>query len=638
MRCPGCKKQVELDAWICPFCDYILDPSVLDRQEAGEASSPLIEATKMVAWDSPLEDSIEEVPDAMILGDVSVEEDEFQLVQGAGAQKNGQTSTFLYYAAGTATRVILPSAVPHLLDAPDTLPRTPYEDFVMSQIDGVTTVREIQRHSGLAVQEVVVTLLTLMDKGLVSVGDVSRHQTQDLDPPTKDDGDMPMVVPQDYEDEDEEEATQNIHLDTQNPLASLPGYSAAPSQGAAIPAADFDDGAATALVSSPGGEISLIPPSVTAPSALIPDPPPQIVPPPPVAAPPPLQIAQTDDREPSGLRIVPRSKVPPVLDAPPALYEEFNQAPTPPPGHLELSENNLQTLADPAELAAPQRLDSEFLIAEAPPNTPTPAPGPASGLPTEQKRSVLSEQRDLQDSFDGFASIAEPAPIKAKPPVHRAPVQEKRREPPRPSKKGAAKPTPSAQNEVAGPPPPAEPASNYQPTDSLMGAKAKKLFEQALLDKTAGNLVSARMNMKLALTFDPENPEYQKALEQLSKNPQATAKPMEQSRSKAKEYYDAATESENIGDYDAAIGHLEMAIKESKQPAFYNRLGVLLATKKKEFVRAQQLIEEAIERAPGNAIYERNLAKVLSMAASVGPRKDKAKRGGILGFFARRRS
>jgi tetratricopeptide (TPR) repeat protein len=186
--------------------------------------------------------------------------------------------------------------------------------------------------------------------------------------------------------------------------------------------------------------------------------------------------------------------------------------------------------------------------------------------------------------------------------------------------------------------PPDSPSGSGDRVDPVRASKAAKLFEQALADKTAGNLVSARMNMKLALTFDPTNELYARAFEEIAANPEAAPKASSPGRTRARELYDAATEAENEGDYDEAIHLLEKAIGVSKQAAFHNRLGVILAMKKQEFERAQTLIEKAIELSPGNPTYERNLQKILSMAATHGMRKQKkAKRGGLLGLFGRRR-
>ena len=174
-----------------------------------------------------------------------------------------------------------------------------------------------------------------------------------------------------------------------------------------------------------------------------------------------------------------------------------------------------------------------------------------------------------------------------------------------------------------------------------MMLKAQKLFDQALKDKSEGNLVSARMNMKLAMTFDSTNELYAQSFDELSKNPDAQVKTTgPTAKSRAREFYDAATEAETCGDIDRAVGLLEQAIANSKQAPFLNRLGVLLAMKKREFTRAQQLVEQAIQLAPGNGAYEKNLQKIVSMAATSDMRKhdeEKDAKKGLLGGLLGRR-
>ncbi|MCK6551932.1 hypothetical protein L6R52_39225, partial [Myxococcota bacterium] len=205
-------------------------------------------------------------------------------------------------------------------------------------------------------------------------------------------------------------------------------------------------------------------------------------------------------------------------------------------------------------------------------------------------------------------------------------------------------PAPAA---TVGPAAPARRSPPAEGVDVVRMAKAQKLFDQALKDKADGNVVSARMNMKLALTFDPTNELYQQAFDELSKGGAGAGGggvapgggPAPSPRSRAREHYDQATRAEETGNVDEAIALLEKALAESKEAAFLNRLGVILAMKKKEFARAQALIENAIELAPGNATYQHNLRKVLSMAAAhdVDARNSSGKKAGLLGFLGRKK-
>src|SRR5687768_9737758 len=107
MDCPSCGKTVAESAWICGFCDHILDPSVLgevygeDGDEELPRRPPSVreERTSLIAWNPKPDPQYEEVPDAMILGDP--DESDSHLMRGAAARAHdGRTATFLFYTSG----------------------------------------------------------------------------------------------------------------------------------------------------------------------------------------------------------------------------------------------------------------------------------------------------------------------------------------------------------------------------------------------------------------------------------------------------------------------------------------------------------------------------------------------------------
>ncbi len=652
MICPSCRTSVPEGAWICPFCDHILDHSFLEQ--GGDEEEPREERTKIVAWPTRKQD--ESVPDAMILGRVSVEEDEFSVVHGAGAGGDGRTSTFLYYTSGSATRIILPEAIPRIVDIESTLPRTPYEDFILSCIDGRCTVREIQRASGLAAQEVVVTLLTLLDKGAIAIGDreprpkepsASKKEVAStlqlaktplsagpvpamddfddlpsvsdfevLEPSAKavrpatdsDVWSMDPVVPADLDASDSEEVT------TEMPLPDLSKLQR-PASPAPLPRQKR----------SRVGRSQVAPPPLPTPPLPTPPPlPPAMAPAPPVALPRAKQPQPLEETT-SNLEALSGSfsslDMPSLdgpedsaatADLPPAKRIEPAEAPTP----LHVPQVSLAAAPTPPPLA----LDPGFLV-EIPPSTMAPAP-------------VVEPSRVVQARMDsgGFA----PAPeIEARKVIR--PAQERVRradpDPPKPEVRPEPKPEPKEER----PRDARRAEARSEPIDPARMARGQKLFDQALKDKAEGNLVSARMNLKLAMSFDPSNEIYQQAFDELSRSPEAKVqRPV--GRTRARELYDAATEAESRGDVDGAIELLEKAIQESRQAAFLNRLGVILAMKKHDFLRAQQLVEQSIELSPSNATYEKNLQKILSMAAiGVGSKDQKQAKKGLLGFLGRKK-
>lgn len=672
------------------------------------------ERTKLIAWPKPEQE--DSVPDAVILGNVSVAEGEFAVVHGAGAGEGGRTSTFLYYAAGSTTRVVHPDAVPRLSEADTTLPRTPYEDFILSCIDGRRTVREIQKTSGLAPQEVAVTLLTLLDKNAVVIVGPNGHDGATRRPqrerrrktslraatpppsqprpaprptPTRQPS-PPPVFPKDPDDDNELLQTQS--LDRSAVIARQPEVQLPPDFDDLPSVSDYED-AEPSLEDSVTSEPRL--PSTSARSPT-----------------PEWEPTQALGEDPT---VAPRKRLKSSLSD---VWSESSVSADDAGGLIEREEPE-EDEADDRPLVQPSELDEDdaeeataeveipdepiraraALQANLPPPSVTGAKSPAPlGLPSAQAQkrgtplpSLLEPSGPIAVKPPSHPALLDPAFLEEVPPslvtkapanplqspeitgtpriapvgkstaqvedvatkeakkralaaaVKRGPIQEKLSGVSRLEKRGPDTMPPEPLSEAKEGPksdPRDKPLKNAEPVDNARMLKAQKLFEQALKDKAEGNLVSARMNMKLALTFDPSNPLYNQAFEDLNKNPDAKPKGVGSGAlEKARELYNAATEAENSGNVDRAIELLERAIEESKQAAFYNRLGVILAMKKHSFVRAQELIERAIELAPGNNAYEKNLQKILSMAATISVNKDQAggKKGGILGFLGRKK-
>jgi Flp pilus assembly protein TadD len=62
---------------------------------------------------------------------------------------------------------------------------------------------------------------------------------------------------------------------------------------------------------------------------------------------------------------------------------------------------------------------------------------------------------------------------------------------------------------------------------------------------------------------------------------------------------------------------LEESIAKSRAPAaLYNRLAIALVKERRDYFRAEELINKAIQLEPGNKTYTSNLAKILMMIAS----------------------
>ena len=74
---------------------------------------------------------------------------------------------------------------------------------------------------------------------------------------------------------------------------------------------------------------------------------------------------------------------------------------------------------------------------------------------------------------------------------------------------------------------------------------------------------------------------------------------------------------EDRGEVEEAIALLEQEIQRAPQPGpLYNRLAVVLIKERRDYPRAEELLNRAIALEPGNQSYRDNLAKVLMMMAA----------------------
>ncbi|MCB9655364.1 MAG: tetratricopeptide repeat protein [Deltaproteobacteria bacterium] len=612
MKCPSCNGAIaDRSAWICPYCEHIIDPSVLGDDFLVEETAARKEITRSVVWSAipPDDGADEDVPDAVILGnDADVDDEGVSLFAGAGRnERSGRTAALLLYTSTSTSRSLRPDAVPVLLQR-GSAARTPYEDFVISCIDGHRDVATIHRLSGLAHEEVSVTLLTLVDKRVVEL------RVSEPPEPSDPSDDLDLVEPQDLLEDDDEVITDAAarpvpRRPTQpapvqhDPLLRRRARESSEAATSAVSAVDIDGealdrrerGAHAVDIDLDGDLDSDLDGDLDGDLDNAPE----------------LVFEDDDDVQPEGPSPIP-------LDA--SLLTELppsNVAPVPQVLVRGLSKSKLEAHARPASLVSADGRAS-------PEDSGSFSRSRSTARPASMARRVAVQERVRQGSrgasvhFDaalqstGLASSSSSAAVATATATGTATAS------PIPTPEGVGFGRESTGNSSSE----SSVSLDEQngPVDSVRAMKAAKLFEQALKDRAEGNVISARMNMKLAITFDPTNPLYQDAFDNISKNPDAMPKGSSGPRSKARECYDKATEAENAGDVDQAIEYLEAAVAESRQAAFLNRLGVILAMKKREFSRAQTLIEEAIELAPGNETYARNLQKILSSAATHGQR------------------
>lgn len=150
--------------------------------------------------------------------------------------------------------------------------------------------------------------------------------------------------------------------------------------------------------------------------------------------------------------------------------------------------------------------------------------------------------------------------------------------------------------------------------------KAQKLLDEAKKEFAAGRLASARMNAKLASIYDPENEDI-RALQRNWEQPQQptagkgapVTKNSDEAQAEIKALYDRAQQLEDDDDIDGALDVLEEGVERfPNEAAFHNRMGVILALRKRDYEGAVAAIQRAIEIAPENLHYKNNLGKIVA--------------------------
>lgn len=237
----------------------------------------------------------------------------------------------------------------------------------------------------------------------------------------------------------------------------------------------------------------------------------------------------------------------------------------------------------------------------------------AGGLPAVKKRKGGEEDAEAKKREVLARAMA------------RGPVQERKRNgeeaEPKPRPRSVAKETP---------PPPA-------PAFEVRSPKAEKIYQQALEDMEAGNLVSARTNLKLALTFDPGNERYAAKLEEVLAEEPDMSQDLEdvpKGVQYANQFYEKANDAENAGNLEEAVKHLEKAIRADPQGVYYNKLGTILAFQLGKLKEGRRMVEKAIQMSPRNKKYQKTLSRIMEKMGIV---DDKRNMAGMLGGLLSKR-
>lgn len=495
--------------------------------------------------------------EAVIIGSVT---GELALLDYVAAGPEGHAAQVFYVDPDTASS-LTPASVPERAGSPSG-PMTPYERFVLDGVDGARSVTDLQREGLLSRTEIAAVLLNLLERGILKMS-VARPEV----PSTP-------AAPA--------------------PLAPSPKLSSPPPASAPQSPPRTDE--TTAEVANPAFIASIASPYLMA------------------EAPPlssfalPYEEPSTSDditRGDSGVRPLPAWLLAPKV---------------PPPRQIEIASHR----PGPTPSAS-----SASLPVVPPARTPSVAPAlaPGSGEQTQEVEpdavlSVLSAARPDELALPVATPRKHPTTgqMKALPrPVNAPPSGIRVTQPP---KLPPPEPPPSAGCDPRPTQPPTRPlpTSVRSPVGNDPGlsghsatvrARARSMFDEALSARAAQDLVGARMKIKLAIALDPNNLDYQRLFFELGERAGPANHLRRMSSPEAQRAFEEGCAAELKNELDRAILSFERSLSHAEEPMVLNRLGVLLATRKRAFARARAALERAVELDPDSSVYQSNLQKVI---------------------------
>ena len=572
MRCPKCARDVAEGAPVCPACDFILDTSFL--------SDVLDDPTTGFALPSregPAGSALG--ADALILGNLEEEFDSFLSdATGTFAVKDGSASIVPanVFVDRRTLEILKPESVLALQDG--ALARLGgVERRVAQLLDGKRPVARVWKKSALSKSDLSVALAMLVDKRLLRVvGTVAVDGAGEV-VFDEDDGEGEEVFVQDADAFDD--ATEfghdlpGLHTNSMEVASEDPALT--PEDLAALAAIEKRDAASSGPSPWEDRTSPVDATGFTAPPPTQPTPPPAPVRPPVVAKPAPPPPAapppKPEKKEPTRSGAVPRGI---------AMADGADVT-----GRIVLPVDLVPVEREASGLRpSPYDRDPEV----APPRPPAPLPPGRMGLP---------------------GAGAKPAPPKPKP----APAAEP---PP---------PRPRAVVEDAGAP---RPFARKGGVVAASLPKAEELYELALKDRAAGNLSRGSMYAKMALEQAPHDKRYQDLVAQYAAGADHKREPEEL------KLFQQAQRADEKGDHKKAVELLRRALELAPQSAgLHNQLGVILATRLKDYDAATHHLMQACDLDPKNGAYKNNLGKVVARGSTTSKKEEG---GGLMALLRRK--
>ena len=175
------------------------------------------------------------------------------------------------------------------------------------------------------------------------------------------------------------------------------------------------------------------------------------------------------------------------------------------------------------------------------------------------------------------------------------------------AKDGTAKDATATTATAKGPP---VPQKAKAPADAAAKLKVQQMLELALKDLREGKKARALTYVRMAADLDPSDLKARSLLDNWNQAEQIAKSDSEDQRLVAD-----AQRCEDLGQFDLAANMYRkvIALKPS-EPEPYNRLGIVLALRLKDYTGAINALMKAAELAPDNVAYRSNLGKIYKLS------------------------
>jgi tetratricopeptide (TPR) repeat protein len=140
--------------------------------------------------------------------------------------------------------------------------------------------------------------------------------------------------------------------------------------------------------------------------------------------------------------------------------------------------------------------------------------------------------------------------------------------------------------------------------------RARKFLAEAKTEAERGRVDLAVKHLELAAAFDPTNQEIRQKLVEMRADPRSRTRDLPRPNDEEKNLLQRSREAEESGNIALAMQLLESGLSGSQRARCAFRLGVMAVKHERDLDRGVSLLRQAVEAAPGNASYEKTLARL----------------------------